>query len=85
MNEEKIGESEKLMGGGVAECSVGLPYNSRRSTGKTLFTLDYGMEVVIPLEVGLPTIKTEALIRVLMIRASPSILIGPSLEGTEPL
>ena len=32
----------------------------RRSTGETPFALAYGMEAVIPLEVGLPTIRTEA-------------------------
>ena len=31
----------------------------RWSTGETLFSLAYGMEVVIPLEVGLPTIRSE--------------------------
>jgi hypothetical protein len=30
----------------------------RRSTGETPFTLAYGVEAVIPLEVGLPTIRT---------------------------
>ena len=32
----------------------------RSSTGETPFALAYGMEVVIPLEVGLPTNRTEA-------------------------
>ena len=31
----------------------------RRSTSATPFSLAYGMEVVIPLEVGLPTLRTE--------------------------
>ena len=31
----------------------------RRSTGETPFALAYGMEAVIPLEIGLPTLKTE--------------------------
>lgn len=31
----------------------------RRSTRETPFALDYGMEVVIPLEIGLPTLRTE--------------------------
>ena len=30
----------------------------RRSTGETLFALAYGVEAVIPLEVGLPTTRT---------------------------
>ena len=32
----------------------------RRSTGNTLFALAYGMDIVIPTEIGLPTIRTEA-------------------------
>ena len=32
----------------------------QRSTGENPFALAYGMEVVIPLEIGLPTMKTEA-------------------------
>ncbi|XP_028106474.1 protein NYNRIN-like [Camellia sinensis] len=32
----------------------------RRSTGKTPFTLAYGMEAVIPLEIGMPTIRSES-------------------------
>jgi hypothetical protein len=30
----------------------------RKSTGETLFALSYGVEAVIPLEVGMPTIQT---------------------------
>ena len=32
----------------------------QRSTGETPFSLAYGMDAVIPLEIGLPTIRTEA-------------------------
>ena len=32
----------------------------RRPTGNTPFTLAYGMDVVIPTEIGLPTIRTDA-------------------------
>ncbi len=32
----------------------------RRSTGESPFTLTYGSEAIIPLEVGLPTIRTQA-------------------------
>lgn len=32
----------------------------RRSTRETPFSLAYGMEVIIPLEIGLPTMRTEA-------------------------
>ena len=32
---------------------MGLPYNPRRSTGETLFSLTYGAEAVIPTEVNL--------------------------------
>ncbi|XP_038693764.1 uncharacterized protein LOC119991491 [Tripterygium wilfordii] len=35
----------------------------RRSTGQTPFSLAYGMEAVIPLEIGLPSIRTLALER----------------------
>ena len=31
----------------------------RRSTGETLFSLAYGSEAVIPLEIGLPTLRTS--------------------------
>ena len=31
----------------------------RRSTSATPFSLSYGMEAVIPLEVGMPTMRTE--------------------------
>ena len=31
----------------------------RRSTGKTLFSMTYGAEVVIPLETGFPTLRTS--------------------------
>lgn len=32
----------------------------RRSTGETPFALAYGMEAVIPLEIGMPTIRSES-------------------------
>ncbi|XP_028101817.1 uncharacterized protein K02A2.6-like [Camellia sinensis] len=32
---------------------------ARRSTGETPYSLTYGMEAVIPLEVGLPTLRSE--------------------------
>ena len=32
----------------------------RRSTGETPFSLAYGVEAVIPLEVGLPTLRSAA-------------------------
>ena len=32
----------------------------RRPTGNTPFTLAYGMDAVIPTEIGLPTIRTDA-------------------------
>ncbi len=31
----------------------------KSSTGETPFSLTYGVEAVIPLEIGLPTIRTE--------------------------
>ena len=36
---------------------TGLPHGS---TGETPFSLAYGMEAVIPLEIELPTMRTEA-------------------------
>ncbi|KAL6323402.1 hypothetical protein AAG906_038673 [Vitis piasezkii] len=47
------------MGGGVT-ASVGLSNNTRRPTGNTPFALAYGMDAVIPTEIGLPTIRIEA-------------------------
>lgn len=41
-------------------CSVGLQDNPRRYTGETPFSVAYGMETVIPLEIKLPTTRTEA-------------------------
>ena len=32
----------------------------RRSTGKTPFSMSYGAEVVIPLEIGFPTLRTNS-------------------------
>ena len=32
----------------------------RRSTGETLFSMTYGLEAVIPLETGFPTLKTSS-------------------------
>uniref|UniRef100_A0A2N9FYE8 Uncharacterized protein n=1 Tax=Fagus sylvatica TaxID=28930 RepID=A0A2N9FYE8_FAGSY len=53
---------KKLKGDGWRSC---LPYygrseqRPRSSTGETPFSLTYGVEVVIPLEVGLPTLRSE--------------------------
>ena len=33
---------------------------SRRSTGETPFSMTYGVEVVIPLETGFPTLRTSS-------------------------
>ena len=33
---------------------------SRRSTGKTPFSMTYGIEVVIPLEIGFPMLRTSS-------------------------
>ena len=32
----------------------------RRSTGETLFSMSYGAEVVIPIETGFPTLRTQS-------------------------
>ena len=32
----------------------------RRSTGETPFSMTYGAEAVIPLEIGFPTLRTDA-------------------------
>ncbi|RVX19741.1 hypothetical protein CK203_005060 [Vitis vinifera] len=39
---------------------MGLPNHTRRPTGNTPFALAYGMDAVIPTEIGLPTIRTDA-------------------------
>ncbi|RVW45955.1 hypothetical protein CK203_068690 [Vitis vinifera] len=35
-------------------------HNAGRPTGNTPFALTYGMDAVIPTEIGLPTIRTDA-------------------------
>ncbi|GMP45913.1 hypothetical protein CsSME_00014254 [Camellia sinensis var. sinensis] len=62
--EEKVGESKRQKAKG--KWAEELPHvlwayrtTPQRSTGETPFSLAYGMEAVIPLEVGLPTIRSE--------------------------
>lgn len=50
----------------------------RRSTGETPFALAYGMEAVIPLEVGLPTLRTE-----LVLNGSNDAVIRNDLDLAE--
>ena len=46
------------MGGGIAQCLIGYQTTPRRPTGNTPFDLAYGMDAVIPTEIGLPTTQT---------------------------
>ncbi|XXG47630.1 hypothetical protein AAC387_Pa02g2244 [Persea americana] len=48
------------MGGRASEYSMGVQNNSKAlHLGYTIFLGPYGMEAVIPLEVGLPTLRSE--------------------------
>ena len=47
------------MGGRTSECPWAYKTTLRRSISVTPFSLAYGMEAVIPLEVGLPTLRSE--------------------------
>ncbi|RVX10857.1 hypothetical protein CK203_018341 [Vitis vinifera] len=48
------------MGGRVTRRPVGYRTTPGRPTGNTPFALAYSMDAVIPTEIGLPTIWTEA-------------------------
>ncbi|RVW25566.1 hypothetical protein CK203_111027 [Vitis vinifera] len=48
------------VGGGATRRPVGLSNHTRTPTGNTPFALTYGMDAVIPTEIGLPTIRTDA-------------------------
>ncbi|RVW15697.1 hypothetical protein CK203_075289 [Vitis vinifera] len=48
------------MGGRVTRHPVGLSNHTRAANRNTPFALTYGMDAVIPTEIGLPTIRTEA-------------------------
>ncbi|RVW70224.1 hypothetical protein CK203_051479 [Vitis vinifera] len=58
--EEKAGASQREVGGGTTRRPVGLSTTPGRPTGNTPFALTYGMDAVIPTEIGLPTIRTDA-------------------------
>ncbi|RVW59784.1 hypothetical protein CK203_100621 [Vitis vinifera] len=57
---EKARTSQRKVGGRVTRRPVGLSNHTRTPTGNTPFALAYGMDAVIPTEIGLPTIRTEA-------------------------
>ena len=46
------------MGGGTTRGALGYKTTARKPTGISPFALTYGMEAVIPTEIGLPTIRT---------------------------
>nr|GFB26115.1 hypothetical protein [Tanacetum cinerariifolium] len=48
----------KKVGGGIIARLVVTSHNNKVSTGDTPFSLVYGTEVVIPSEIGMPTIRT---------------------------
>ena len=50
------------MGRRIALCLVDVPYRTtpRKSTGETPFSMTYGAEAVIPLEINFPTQRTSA-------------------------
>ena len=47
------------MGGGAAQHIMDFQNDAPSSTGETPFSLTYGVKVMIPLEVGLPTLRSE--------------------------
>ena len=49
------------MGRIATQSSLGLQNNQPKSTGISPFALTYGIEAIIPTEIGIPTIRTEIL------------------------
>ena len=47
------------MGGGTTWGTLGLRNFTRKPTGISPFTLTYGMEAIVPTEIGLPTIRID--------------------------
>ncbi|RVW67544.1 hypothetical protein CK203_062360 [Vitis vinifera] len=58
--EEKAGASQRKVGGGATRRPMGLSNHTRTTNRKYPFALTYGMDAVIPTEIGLPTIRTDA-------------------------
>ncbi|RVW65994.1 hypothetical protein CK203_007470 [Vitis vinifera] len=56
----KAGASQREVGGGTTRRPVGLSDHTRTTNRKYSFCLTYGMDAVIPTEIGLPTIRTDA-------------------------
>ncbi|GFS36134.1 hypothetical protein Acr_00g0044290 [Actinidia rufa] len=59
-NQKKAGESQRKVGRGAATRFVGLSDHTAEATNETPNALAFNFEAVIPLEVGLPTIRTKA-------------------------
>ncbi|RVW26184.1 hypothetical protein CK203_107515 [Vitis vinifera] len=57
---EKAGASQREVGGGATRRPMGLSNHTRTTNRKYSFALTYGMDAVIPTEIGLPTIRTDA-------------------------
>ncbi|RVW49417.1 hypothetical protein CK203_080276 [Vitis vinifera] len=57
---EKAGASQREVGGGLPGVLWAYRTTPGRPTGNTPFALTYGMDAVIPTEIGLPTIRTDA-------------------------
>ncbi|RVW26627.1 hypothetical protein CK203_099263 [Vitis vinifera] len=57
---EKARTSQRKVGGRVTQHPMGLSNHTRTTNRKHSLRLAYGMDAVIPTEIGLPTIRTEA-------------------------
>ncbi|RVX05864.1 hypothetical protein CK203_023756 [Vitis vinifera] len=57
---EEARASQRKVGRGTVQRPMGLSNHTRVTTGNTSFALAYGMNAVIPTEIGLPTIQTNA-------------------------
>ena len=55
---EKTRASQRKVGGGAARRLVGLPNDARMTNRNTHFALAYGIDAIIPTEIGLPTTRT---------------------------
>ncbi|RVW75914.1 hypothetical protein CK203_051833 [Vitis vinifera] len=66
---EKARASQRKMGGGATRRPMGLSNHTGRPIGNTPFALAYGMDAIIPTEIGLPTIQTRQESRMMQIRS----------------
>ena len=48
------------MGGGITTCPLDVSNNTSQVIGETPFSMTYGVEAVIPLETGFPTLRKNA-------------------------